>query len=138
MATIIEDYVSLEVAKLLKAKGFDEPVATCYSNYNGLKPYKLINTGVYSYKNSTEHSPFWISAPTLQMAMKWLREVYNLFIQLRTIPHTTATMEQKYYFFTVHKNRRILEFRKDSPSDHYATYEQACDAAIKYCLENLI
>ena len=30
MAIITEDYVSYEVAKLLKEKGFDEPCYTCY------------------------------------------------------------------------------------------------------------
>ncbi len=132
MATITEDYVSLEVAKLLKAKGFDEPVATCYSNYNGLKPYTLINTGVHSYKNSTEHSPFWISAPTLQMAMKWLREVHNIHIDTCSIWDVIHWIYQVFIITprTAHNSYvdKIL----------YTSYEQAIEAAIKYCLENLI
>lgn len=124
---ITEDYVSFEIAKLLKEKGFDEPVATCYSNYNGLKPYTLINTGVYSYKNSTEHSPFWISAPTLQMAMKWLREVHRLFI--------CVEIGVGAYAWNITNTTDYAIVYVDAT---VGTYEEACEVAIKYCLENLI
>ena len=70
--------------------------------------------------------------------MKWLREIHNLFIQITIIPYTTVTIEQNYYIFAVCKDRRNLVHRSDHPHDSYSTYEQACEAAIKYCLENLI
>lgn len=65
---ITEDYVSFEVAKLLKEKGFDEPVKHFYF-INGTFANDLAIT-----KNSyTRH----YAAPTIQMALKWLREVHN-------------------------------------------------------------
>ena len=127
---IQEDYVSFEIAKLLKEKGFNEDCYTCYL---------IDEIQHYDYKSrNRDLIEGVISAPTIQMAMKWLREAHKLFIQIRIIPYTTITIEQKYYLFTIHKDRRTLTFRKDFPSECYFTYEQACEEAIKYCLENLI
>ena len=127
---IQEDYVSFETAELLKEKGFNEDCYTCYL---------IDEIQHYDYKSrNRDLIEGVISAPTLQMTMKWLREVHKLFIQICIIPHTTITIEQKYYFFTIHKDRRALAFRKDFPREYYFTYEEACEAAIKYCLENLI
>lgn len=133
---IIEDYVSFEIAKLLKEKGFDGECDYLYVNGNivraqgGKCNWNKGETIFTDYKNEC-------SAPTLQMAMKWLREVHYLFIQVTIVPHTTITMEQKYYLFSIHKDRRRL-CRDDVPIDYYNTYEQSCEAAIKHCLENLI
>ena len=128
---VTEDYVGFETAKLLKEKGFDE---YCYGYYY---TSKYMTHGDIKQRNS-ELFPDSYSAPTLQMAMKWLREVYNLVIQIVVVPHTTVTMEQKYYVFVVCKDRRNLVFRSDHPHDRYSTYEEASEAGIKYCLENLI
>ena len=133
---ITEDYVSFETAKLLKKKGFDGILPFIYVNTEKSDREVHLMDTLCNYNDG--HVKDIISAPTLQMAMKWLREVHNLFIQICIIPHTTITMEQKYYFFTIHKDRRTLAFRKDFPSEYYFTYEEACEAAIKYCLENLI
>ena len=127
---IQEDYVSFETAELLKEKGFNEDCYTCYL---------IDEIQHYDYKSrNRDLIEGVISAPTLQMTMKWLREVHKLFIQICIIPHTTITIEQKYYFFTIHKDRRALAFRKDFPREYYFTYEEACKAGILYCLEHLI
>lgn len=42
---ITEDYVSFEVAKLLKEKGFDEPLKRFY-NSEGKKEFPHIITGI--------------------------------------------------------------------------------------------
>lgn len=74
---ITEDYCSFEVAKLLKEKGFNESYYTCYvekeiSHYDySSTNYELID-GVISY-------------PTIQIAMRWLREEKNIFIVIE--PH---------------------------------------------------
>lgn len=130
---VTEDYVSLNTAKLLKEKGFDERVKSYFTD-DGLEGY-MFGTGQ---KSNSELEECFYSRPTLQMVMKWLREVHNLFIQVTIVPHTTVTMEQKYYLFSVHKNRRNLVNRNDHPHDCYSTYEEAAEAAIKYCLEKLI
>lgn len=119
---IIEDFVSFELAKLLKEKGFNQ---LCYTHYShdGQNVY-------YNYQTPYDG----INMPTLQMAMKWLREVHNLYVDI--ILHSV--------------NRTLIyEARIDkinSPSDidvilpqiNEPIYENACEAAIKYCLENLV
>lgn len=132
---ITEDYISFETAKLLKEKWFDEECRAFYvkSKECGIELFPAERS-----RNYNDNIYPRISAPTLQMAMKWLRETHKLFIQICIIPHTTITIEQKYYLFTIHKDRRTLAFRKDFPSEYYFTYEEACETAIKYCLENLI
>lgn len=120
---ITEDYVSFETAKLLKEKGFDEPCLMCYNSDK-----KIDNYGLYrSYKNSDVFS---LTAPTLQMAMKWLREVHNI--------HITMAIENNgnyigYLYHTTGANIQGWDRRLSKTS-----YEEACEVVTKYCLENLI
>ena len=128
MTTISEDYVSFETAKLLKEKGFDEPCLMCYT-YDE----KLGNYGHYnSYKNSEVFS---LTAPTLQMVMKWLREKHNLVIQIELIDFLEHG-EVWLYCITERKTIKQLTGRDEDFTEH--SYEEACEEAIKYCLENLI
>lgn len=119
---INEDYVSFETAKLLKEKGFNE---YCYGYY--YTP-KYITHGDFKQKN-LELFPDSCSAPTLQMAMKWLREEHN--IQIVISPYNIPNKTWSYY---LSKNFEVLTQHFYS----FITYEEACEAAIKYCLENLI
>ena len=75
------------------------------------------------------------SAPTLQMAMKWLREVYRIDIEVRThYLNYLKPNEIRYY------SGKILKGSEDVIQTIYSkdTYEEVCEEAIKYCLENLI
>ena len=125
-----EDYLSFEVAKLLKEKGFDEPCFMSYWLRTKDKPELA-----HLEQTSNNYSDC-VSCPTLQMAMRWLREVYKIFIKINIVPYTTITMEQHYYFFTIYRERKpvyghMIDY-------YYSTYEEAVEAALKYCLENLI
>ena len=126
---ITEDYVSFEAAKLLKEKGFDRyPLFPCYKEDNGefIDIPTTLDTINYCF----------ISAPTLQMAMKWLREVHNLCIE----PYRTACG----YLYTISTipygsckcNPKVGG--DDEDSGQWTTYEGACESAINYCLTNLI
>ena len=128
MTTITEDYVSFETAKLLKEKGFNDELCHMWYNIRKDVGYYLSSVGV---KN---HLP----APTHQMAMKWLREVHKIFIAINIISHTTVTMEQKYYFFKLFKNRKPYNFPLDYSVKYYPSYEESVEAALKYSLKNLI
>ena len=135
MATIKEDYVSFEVAKLLKEKGFDVP-CNCYGAYSEVNLiYRLCITDKYT--NWNKHtSKVIISCPTLQMAMKWLREVHHVACFI------CPSIEQG--FHTNKWNSYIDKLSDNFPKDPLwfvetsDSYEQACESAIKYCLENLI
>jgi len=67
---VTEDYVSLETAKVLKEKGFDNNDAQAWYNPNSDDPNYPSPVGLKGC----------LSAITLQMARKWLKKEHNLFI----------------------------------------------------------
>ena len=127
---ITEDYVSFETAKLLKEKGFDWECLGTYST--GDKELSISSECPYS--NDLNDDMF-IAAPTLQMAQKWLREVHNLVIQIEFIDYLE---HGEVWLYSVLERRTIkrLTGRDEDFTEH--SYEEACEAAIKYCLENLV
>ena len=122
---ITEDYVSFETAKLLKEKGFDKKCFTVYNNDG-----KFYDTR-YGIAPSIE-----IPAPTLQMAMKWLREMHNYDVGV-CLDSYVEPYDNLYYILI---RRRKDKYENISPCEqaYFDTYEEAAEAAIKYCLENLI
>ena len=129
---ITEDYVSYDTAKLLKEKGFDESTIMRYDS-NG----EISSDGRYGHYNSLKKFDF-ISAPTLQMAMKWLREVHHLHIAIEM----GFDIDNHQYFFYAPSickfSNKTGENNTPFGEEEFDTYEQACEAVIKYCLENLI
>jgi len=125
MATIEEDYVSFETAKLLKEKGFDNISSIMYKE-NGemcVNPKSVVSWRL----------KYWYPCLTLQMAMKWLRKNHQIFIR----PNTSFLYPIKWYseIFCYGDN---LKTQQDIKTEYYDSPEEACEAAIKYCLENLI
>ena len=155
---IEEDYVSFETAKLLKEKGFDEPCTYLWFFEKTNNP-EVDDNGVYKIpiKNHTENdywnntsielfkkeSEYWndnidiFACPTLQMAMKWLREVHNIHIELNPICYGDTEEDIKWHYGWAVKTTIFIDRWKRHNAKHIS-YEQACEAAIKYCLENLI
>ena len=118
---ITEDYVSFEIAKLLKEKGFNEPTWTRYEDGN-----EVIFGDKYDWNNSPMGQ---ISAPTHQMAMKWLREEYGISIEI-------SALKRHQWVYTIYRllEKKVAEVWNDGT---YVSYEDATDDALKYCLENL-
>jgi hypothetical protein len=126
---ITEDYVSFETAKLLRKKGFDELCRSYWSDNNSL---------------SFEHTKWFVAndndfvyllRPTLQMAMKWLREKHGIF----------TIVQPNFQPDCIKFDAYILPYHPDkAPNAAISmgmcedTYGAVCDTAIKYCLENLI
>lgn len=159
-----EDYVSFEIAKLLKEKGFRQWCYKCYGTavYHKGEPisfdeeHDLLDAGLgdeieyveggYLYDfgcdNRKENAKVW-AAPTLQMAMKWLREEHNLFIGIH--PRLSFT---DYYWITadIYRVKKKSSLYHVEDVDDYncvascdgTSFEDACESAIKYCLKNLI
>ena len=135
MITITEDYVSYEVAKLLKEKGFDERCEYCYAYFddNDIRVFELRPN-----KNAQNLAENRYPYVTHQMAMKWLREVHNKhcdigydidlnwFFQIIDLKETVEYdyLETKYYH--------------TENESGFNSYEDAIEAALKYVLENLI
>ena len=94
---IEETYVSFEVAKLLKEKGFNEQ---CWKLYElgdfgipvRLNGFELNDEGGFwnneyleLYKKEHSYINDICSAPTHQMAMQWLREKHLIFFDFRLV-----------------------------------------------------
>lgn len=126
MAQLKEDYCSYEVAKLLKEKGFDG-ICQCYwHNFYGLTPF---NGKGDTYKTRPS---FGVLVPTHQMAMKWLREIYNIIIMIDYNEDEDCEDNERFGFAIYQKNIRKVDLAT------YPTYEEAVEAALKYYLTNLI
>lgn len=152
---IKEAYVSFEVAKLLKEKGFDERSFASYDLKSQLQEG-------YGYWNKT---PIWYAAPTHQMAMKWLREVHKIDIDIDAHcgmlgtrcyvayvstykPYKLTDTDKKFGLTEDDVKHRLVQSKRNTriPSkseiipahESFDTYEEAVEAALKYVLENLI
>ena len=108
---IKEAFVSYEVAKLLKEKGFD--------GYTTIFSSRMIGGGICPQS----------------VAMAWLREVHDIFIDV-------GYDDLDFYWLVesiaadvpVQDRPKLL---KNGTACH-RTYEEAVEAALKYCLEELL
>jgi hypothetical protein len=124
---ITEDYVSFETAKLLKEKGFCEE---CVGRYS-VRTKEFHTDTTKKYNNGGN---FMYAAPTLQMAMKWLREVHNK----HCIIDYKWDLKWCYEVIDLVDTDDWSEPKKHKGGYNFKSYEQAAEVAIKYCLENLI
>ena len=111
---VTEDYCSYEVYKLLKEKGFDGEIHTTFDEEGYTRP-----------------------SITHQMAMKWLREEHEIDI-IPIIRHSLKYAQEspfRDYACRVYDCDGNIVL---SATKWYSRYENAVEAAIKYCLENLI
>ena len=141
---ITEDYVSFEVAKLLKEKGFPQEYDVYHSMVYNEEDYEdeyevqrmvlqtcLIKAGTLSSYPIGVPEPK-CYCPTLQMAMKWLREVHNVNIDIVSI-WNHKRFEYQVFIVTPENAKNCYIDDK-----LYLVYEEACEVAIKYSLENFI
>jgi len=126
---ITEDYISFETAKLLKEKGFNEE---CNSAYCFVRRDSEDKGEWDVYYNPMLFSDVSIMRPTLQMAMKWLREVHNLDI---IAPPQFDNTKWTYSAIIFKLSIPCMEIRLNDNKDKK---EAAYEAAIRHCLENLI
>ena len=137
MVTITEDYVSLEVAKLLKEKGFNGRCFAYYSiyvdNWKTLKFWKKYAKTYDTIKNNG-----YVLVPTHQMAMKWLREVHKIGIFPSTYTFTNGDGTEEYHpYGTAIINLVTYELMTDDIIPR-CSYEETVEAALKYSLEKMI
>ena len=140
---ITEDYVSFEIAKLLKEKGFCEN--TEHEIWYVIKQFSTgchWNSCTYKVGDITReyNDDCCIPMPTLQMAMKWLRKVHNIHIAIVPCEVGAGVMDYTYILYKVDTENFIfknLEIQGRANTDKMSA-PKTCEAAIKYCLENLI
>ena len=109
MATITEDYCSREIYRLLRDKGFDGEIHTTFDK-----------------KGYTQASI------TLQMAMKWLREVHKISIEITSNGYL---IDDDVDWECDIKAGHRLYFKHITGEK---SFESVAEKAIKYCLEYLI
>lgn len=122
-----EYYVSLEVAKLLKEAGFDWKCRGIYVLDSENDPEYVFSTA--NFKNTSKEIEGYIrlSAPTLEVAQRWLRETQKY--QVAVLPNGL-------------KGYAVLCFLYKEPItqpfEHYSTYEEALEIGIKKALEIIL
>lgn len=123
---IEERYCSYEVAMLLKEKGFD---IGCYGRYSiRSKEFHFDAT-----RKCENHGLFIIAAPTHQMAIDWLGEK-GIYI---TIVYGDYPALNKVFWTPQIDSLKGFNLPDDFYKD-YDKYGEACEAALKYALKNLI
>lgn len=135
-----EDFVSFEVAKLLKEKGYNEPTRSYYSNNE-----TVYFPGVFELTNEDRKSSKFYSAPTLAEAAKWLREVHNIYVCPRIIFESDIYREYSgentcdnymYWLYIIYKIDDIPNnIDYPEPKGEYGTYEEALNEGIKEALK---
>ena len=133
---IKEDYVSFEVAKLLKEKGFNAD--TEHDMWYAVEKFSTgchWNSCTYKVGDITREydEKCCIVMPTLQMARKWLREDKNVDIEISVYSKGFDGTLTYCADILTYGNRLIM----GQPIID-ATYEQTCEKAIQYTLENVL
>ena len=121
--------VKYELAKLLKEKGFDEPTLLCYDKCDMLASYAET---VFKPKNYNT-SGYVKSAPTIAEVVMWLYEEHKLWIYI--------IYEKGLFHNNIEDTTHTALFEEDCRVFNMCNYKtpiEAYEAAIKYCLENII
>lgn len=139
---ITEDFVSFELAKLLKEKGFDEECRTFWKEWDGeIMLCPCCSSHVFEFccnsmlEEYNDDSELNVAAPTLQMAMKWLRNKHDIVCSVGLFTDLPET--PPYWSFNI-LNQSTAMVMYEAFDIKCKTYEEACEAAIRHTLENLI
>lgn len=140
-----ECYVSLEVAKLLKQAGFDWKCNGVFLSEDGTQ-YAFFKSDAACDNNNSKYNPYNISAPTLDVAQRWLREVKLVSVESQVVKWfnrnqtnecsifwkyiiTSIDISSEETFYSIVDFDNGLEFN---------TYEEALEAGIKKALEIIL
>ena len=113
-----EDYVSLEVAKLLKEKGYCWPCGTFYTLEGFIKFRSIAD----NFNRLTAYS-----RPTLYEAQKWLREIHNIDV----LPVIKEESPKKDYCCYVYKNAKVVRCKVAYGEDFYECMNEGLFEALK-------
>ena len=142
------EFVTFEIAKKLKEKGFKEK---CFAYYQPRSaelifnhaPFRggIVEDCMYSYNSLPVESYIsdLIDAPTIAQVLRWLREVKGIDV-LPQRGHINLDNNGKvirYYNVNIYFERRFA-CTLDNDEQDYSTYEKAAIAGIEYILDNLI
>lgn len=116
---ILEDYCSEELSSSLAEKGY------------------VGATNIYLDKDGWR-----VKQITLQSAMKWLRKVHNqIIVPSIRVEDPISGIINCYIvgiWYIPKNNGGAFCYTSPTPYNGYSSFEEACEAAIKYCLENFL
>lgn len=123
-------YVSLEVAKLLKEAGFDWETKHRWDYCKPIDEWSLTNYPEEPVNWNSKHYNYDCSAPNLEVAQRWLREVKEIEVNVLCvyIDHI------KKYSYTIFTN----EYKHEIIDEGFDTYEEALETGIKKALELIL
>ena len=131
----MENFVTFEIAKKLKEKGFKEE---CLCHYVGEDLYYNIESLITNNQLWFSHNKFdniWHrdnhDAPTISQVLKWLREKKKLHIS------TGFSNVTKWRYIIIHLYENYIK-EPNIWEKNFDSYEAAVIAGIEYCLDNLI
>lgn len=130
-----EDYVSLEVAKMLKEKGFKEPCKASRLKNGELKLYDLKQSLDNMTSIGEEYYEF--LCPTLYETQKWLREKHNTYAEV----DSSYNKNGKLFAFTINhydKNDNWDWEWVNDTNEYYKEYEAALNAGILKALKLIL
>lgn len=130
------DFVNYEQAERFKKRGFDWNTPFYY--IRGRRNFSLAN-------HNWNTSEFYVSAPTLEQAVRWLREVEGLYVEVSLeafgvepdkhggLPEITE--EYGYYVYNFNTGQKI-QYTTDPTSEfkYWTTHEEALSAGINRAL----
>ena len=120
------DFVTFDIAKKLKEKGFN---AECHAYYEPLK--HCLNLSRVFKTNSLAENYNCIAAPTIYQVLKWLREKKNIEV-VASFSYRDRVWGYQVGDMTLSEDS-ILAYDYSFP-----TYEEAALAGIEYVINNLI
>jgi hypothetical protein len=143
----MEDFVTFEIAKKLKEKGFNEECLayytteyTLYNNVITLTDDKYLCVSDIDYEESlVSHNSIkytngnYVDAPTISQALKWLREEKKIYVALDFF-RLNGNIE----IWWTYSIRYIEDDTTSSEICKQKSYEQAALEGIKHVLDTLI
>ena len=123
-----EDFVSFDIAKKLKEKGFNIPFYFYYRTDDKYLHHAMVTKPlVYCDKIDDEV----VCAPTISQVLKWLREEKKIHIA------TGYSNVSKWRYIIIHLGENFVK-EANVWEKGFESYEQAALAGIEYVLNNLI
>lgn len=113
---IREQFVSFEIAKLLKEIGFDIPINTSYSK-EGKFAYNILPNNFNKLQSR-------FSGPTQSLAARWLREVHGIDVII-------DIYNKDYYVCNVYKNKHLMIIKNTVTSVFEESFEEGLRESIK-------
>ena len=139
-----EDFVSFDLAKKLKEKGFPQYTEKSYFVGDHKKRMCSVGTFLHVHTQNTEHL---IAAPTIAQVLNWLREGKKMYIEpcilvdYDTDADNNVINTYTYWSFSITsiESGDMIYYEYEHIDDkRFDSYEQSAIAGIEYVIDNLI